>query len=226
MNNLTQIDTSALKKQEWLDERDAILDELSDIKAVESDSELTVAGHLQTKASKHLKILEKARVTVKAPVIKLGKDIEAQAKELSLELVEGVARIRGLNGDYATKVEKEAEAERLRIREEEAEAARVATEAQLETQAEFGGVTVEVEEPEPAPIVPAAPLPTGRVNTGANRMVKVWEYEVINDLLVPNEFKTTDPKKVNAHMKYKTKMGDTPEIAGIRFTSRMDVQSR
>ena len=49
MEDLTKIDVSGLKKQEWLDERDVILAELSDIETVESDSELTFAGRLQTK---------------------------------------------------------------------------------------------------------------------------------------------------------------------------------
>ena len=225
MDDLTKIDVSGLKKKEWLDERDVILAELSDIETVESDSELTVAGTLQTKASKHLKVLEKARATVKAPVIKLGKDIEAQAKELGLELAEGVTRIRCINSKYATKVADEAEAARLKLENETAEAARVAAEAQPKPQATFGGVAVAVEEPE-AEVIPAAPLPTGKVHTGANRMVKVWTAEVVNALLVPDEYKTIDMKKVNAFGKYKNKMGDIPEIPGIRFTSTMDVQSR
>ena len=223
MDKIVQVDTSGLQAQEWIDERDEILAELAEIGSVESDSELTAAGKLQTRASKHLKVLEKARVAVKAPVIKLGKDIEAHAKGLKTELEAGAARVKKLNGDYATKIANEAEAQRQRIAEEEAaKAAETAT----ETHATFGGMTVEVDVPETAPTTVAAPLPTGRVHTGANAMVKVWEYEVIDPRLVPDEYKIIDTKKINAHKAYKTKMGETPEIPGIKFTSRMDARSR
>jgi hypothetical protein len=221
MSEILKLDPGALKKAEWIAARDELIENLSDIESVESDSELTAAGKLQTKASKHLKELEKIRKAVKQPALDFGREIDAQAKEMRKELESGIARIKQLNGDYATAKAKAAEAERLRIAE--AEAARIEAEAE-QAPVTFGGL--ELTPQSPVESAPAQPLPTGKVSTGANAMVTVWEFEIVNQKLIPAEFLTVDEKKIRAHMNYKTKLGETPEVDGVRFTSRVDVRAR
>jgi len=64
---LIQLDPNEINNVEWITERDAMLLELSEIESVESDSELTAAGKLQTSASKLLKKLDKLRTAAKKP---------------------------------------------------------------------------------------------------------------------------------------------------------------
>jgi len=89
----------------------------------------------------------------------------------------------------------------------------------------FGGVAVETM-PIDEPVEPPAPLPTGRVYTGANAMVTVWDHDVIDSGKVPRSFLSVDESKIKAHVKYKKDMGEEPYIMGIRFTKRVDVRSR
>ena len=93
-------------------------------------------------------LCEKSRNTVKAPVLKIGKDIDQKAKDFVLEIDAEEKRLSKLMGDYAAEVERERvkvmreieakrqveekaarEAEAARAKaEQEAEAARIAAE--------------------------------------------------------------------------------------------------
>jgi len=120
-----------------------------------------------------------------------------------------------MNGDYATKIADEAEEARKRIAE--------AAAAQSQETVTFGGVAVEAEHVMDTPIQPP---PTGKVHTGANRMVKVYDFNVVDPSAVPPQFCSVDEKKIRAHVKYCKGMEQEPKIDGVIFTSRVDVQAR
>lgn len=219
-DELIKLDPGAIRKAEWIEERDELLGIIEKVKSVDTDNDLKQSGKLQTRASKHLKKLEEERKKVKAPITAAGKLVDGYAKELREDLESEIARIKKLNGDYATKKAEEAEAERRRIADEEA--AKAAEQTNHPTL--FGGMEVEME---PQEIIrPVEPLPTGKVSTGANAMVKVWEFEIVNAKAIPRDFLSVDQSKIRNYMNYKTKMGETPEIPGICFSSRVDVRSR
>lgn len=223
MDELIKLDPMAIKRIEWIAERDNFIELLGRFETVDSEDVLKASGALQTAASKHLKELEKIRKEVKQPAIDFGRKVDAQAKLMRAALEAQIARIKKLNGDYATRVAKEAEAERQRIAAAEAE--RIAKEQEQQSTTTFGGLEVSLET-QPTELVPVAPLPTGKVNTGANAMVTVWEFEIVNPKLVPAEFLVVDERKVREFMNYKVKMGETPELPGVAFRSRVDVRSR
>jgi len=216
MSQVIKIDPGAVAKAEWIERRDELLELTKAVQAVESDDQLKEAGRLQTAAKKHLSELEKVRKAVKQPAIDVGKQIDAQAKELRAELEAEAERVRKLNGKYATKLAAEAEAERQRIAAEEASKAE-----QAESAPTFGGVALE-----PMPIAPPPEMPTGKVHTGANAMVEVWDFDVVDPTKVPREFLSVDEVKIRAHVAYCKKMKQAPEVAGVRFSKRVDVRSR
>lgn len=224
MSELIKLDPAAIQKAEWLAERDAMLVNLAEIESVGSDSELTAAGTMQTKASKHLKALDKIRQAVKKPALDFGRQVDAQAKEMGVELTESVARIKKLNGDYATDKANKAEAERRRLAQEAADKAEAARQEPQTTK--FGGLEIPVDEPLPEMEPVDMSALSGKVKTGANAMVTVWSFAIIDPQAIPAEFLSVDEKKIREFMNYKTKMGDTPEIAGVVFEKRVDVRSR
>lgn len=228
MPELIKLDPAAIKKAEWLAERDEQLVALKAVELVDTDDALKASGKLQTMASKHVKALDKIRKEVKQPALDFGREVDAQAKEMRAEMDAEIERVKKLNGDYATKVAKEAEAERQRIAQEEA--ARIAKEveeAAAITPATFGGLALSPEKLETeSPAEPAAPLPTGKVHTGANAMVTVWDFEILDPRSIPREYLKIDESLIREHAKYKNKIGETPSIPGVRFTSRVDVRSR
>lgn len=216
MSELIKLDPGAIKKAEWMNDAAHFVSVIKSYDSVDNDENLKEAGKLQTAASKHIKALEKIRKEVKQPALDFGREVDAQAKEMRAPLETEIARIKKLNGDYATKKAQEAEAERQRIAE--AEAAKVEAEPVF-----FGGLELPAN---PELETPSAPLPSGKVKTGANAMVTVWEFDITNPKLVPAEFLTVDEKKVREFMNYKAKMGETPKVDGIVFRSRVDVRAR
>lgn len=77
-----------------------------------------VAGTVLVDLAGAIKDCEKSRKAVKAPVLKLGEEIDNQAKLFSLDLENQSKRIRGLVGAYNARVEEEQrQAERKRQEE-------------------------------------------------------------------------------------------------------------
>lgn len=217
MTDIIKLDASAINEIEWVATRDGLIEQSSEVVSIDSDDDLCESGKLQTKISKHLKELETIRTKVKRPALEFGKAVDEQAKTLRYKLEKELDRIKQLNGDYATRKAKEAEAERQRIAAEEARKA--AEQAPIT----FGGLVLETA---PESAEPMAPLPTGKVSTGANSMVTVWEFDVVDARMVPDQFKTVDARKLREFMNYKTKMGETPAVPGVVFRSRVDVRAR
>ena len=230
MPNVIKLDTTGLCRAEWVAERDEILTELAEVEAIDSDSQFEAAGALQTRAAKHAKKLDKIRMEVKRPALDFSKAIDTQAKEMVNELKAGTDRIRKINGDYATKKQAEADAEARRVAQEEARKAQEeAIKAQEQAEAApvtFGGKVVDIaEEPAPAQFAPPPPPPP-KTKTMNNTSVKVWDFEIVDKNKIPAEFLVVDEKKIRAFIKYITTNGDTPEIEGVKITSRIDIRSR
>lgn len=214
-----KLDPGAIKKTDWLKTRDELLNELVDVESVDSEIDLKITGALQTRSAKHLKALDKIRMAAKRPALDYNKEIDAQAKEMIVELKEQMERIKKLNGDFATKLTAKAEAERQRIAAEAAEKA-----AKEQAAPSFGGINLTA--PTDAEPTHVAQLPEVKVSTGVNAMVKVWEFQVINEREIPREFLSVDQKKIREFMNYKVKIGEKPELTGVQFSTRIDVRSR
>jgi hypothetical protein len=87
------------------------------------------AGHQIKKLAAMRNLVEKSRTTVKAPVIAVGKRIDALAGDFQAELSVEENRLKRLQGDYAVAVEKERQrvlAEMEKARQAEQERARLA----------------------------------------------------------------------------------------------------
>ena len=214
---IVQLDPTTIQRTDWISTRNSLVAELAKFKKVASDTDLEQAGSLQTKAAKHLKMLEEIRTEAKAPALAFGREIDSQAKVMRKTLEAEVARIKTLNSAYATELARKAEEERKRIQEEEAQKALERESAEAET---FGGLVIE--RPEEAP----RSLPDVKPKTDNNMFVEVWEHQIIDEKLIPDQFKVVDEKKIRAHVQYCKKMGMEPEIAGVRVIKRMDVRSK
>lgn len=75
--------------------------------------------------------------------------------------------------------------------------------------------------------VPAEPAPTPEpvpvIRAAGEYEVEVWEYEVVDFALVPNEYKALDSSKVGQVVKA---MKSLASIPGIKVTSRKDIRQR
>jgi hypothetical protein len=96
-------------------------------------------------------LVEKSRTAVKAPVLQVGKDIDAKAAEFVAEIKAEETRIGKLMGDYAEAVERE----RVKIlreleakRQAEAQAARAAETARLKAEQEATAARIAAEKAE------------------------------------------------------------------------------
>lgn len=161
--------------------RDQLLAASSPIKEV---NEFTIEA-----ASDALRLLQEAtrtvegqRVEIKAPVLKLGKEIDAAAKQFSGPLEAEASRLSRLIGAHVEAERRrvaEAEAERQRIIRENEEAARVAeAEAQKAAAAAFLADDPAPPPPPPAPLAPLPPPAAPFVAPAGIQTRKTWKYEV------------------------------------------------
>lgn len=95
-----------------------------------------VAGTVLVDLAGAIKDCEKSRKAVKAPVLKLGEEIDRQAKLFSLDLENQSERIRGLVGAYNARVEQEQRAAERKRQEELARIERERIEAERKAQEE------------------------------------------------------------------------------------------
>ena len=209
------------KADEWIARRDCLLSDAAIVNEVVSDDQLNAAGRVQAEISKHIKELDKERKAYTAPIDKVKKEIMACEKTMRADLEAEFSRLKKMNDAYATEVARKADEERRRREAEEHKAAMEAVECQREAEEAFGpGVAVEE-----VPVVEPEPVKK-TVKTEANRMVKRWSYELVDLNKVPRELLSLDSKKVNAYLNYCKSQDRDPAADGIRFTSRMSVESR
>jgi hypothetical protein len=206
----------------WIAERDSILEKAAIVTAVDSRERLEASGTVQTAIAKHIKALDKERKSVTEPLDAVKKQIMAQEKELAANLTRELARLKAMNDAYATQLAAEAEAERRRIAEEERRAAMEAADRAAKAKAIFGeSVSVRTPEPTPQPVAPPE-----KVALAGSRTVKRWEFAIFDTSMVPSDYLVVDEARVRAHIKNAEAMGRNPDIPGIRFTSKISVESK
>lgn len=124
-----QIDVSA----EARELRDKLLIEIRDITAVSDAFDADVAADVLKRATQLTRGIEADRTTVKAPVLALGKKIDALAKEITAELNDEIGRVSRVLGSYQLAEKQKAEAAERLARDEarriQAEAEQKAREA-------------------------------------------------------------------------------------------------
>lgn len=148
------------------------------IKEVSSPKTLEVATNCIRSIAENLKALEAARQEIKAPVIKLGRDIDAVANEYRAELDAERDRVKALSDAYLKK-EADRVAEEERLKEEEIE--RVAEEARKRLEKTKNEARkAEIRETAASQINSlATPLPVVAKPKGVSTREE-WTFEVVN----------------------------------------------
>lgn len=182
---LRQIDGVTVEVQTTaLQARDAAVDWAAMLTAVDSPATRDAAVDAQRDLAAIIKGTEAARVAVKAPVLDLGKKIDAAAKEFLGPVIQHQTRLNALVTDYQAEERRKAqEEERKRIEEArriQAERDRLAAEQRRkEEEARKANLPPPPPAtPPPAPVVvvapPPAPKPAGLVER------EVWDFEVLD----------------------------------------------
>lgn len=107
--------------------RDSLLSEAFEVGEIANRLDADAATETLRALSAFEKEVESGRTTAKAPVLDLGRRIDALGKELCEKIVAEKRRISGLLGTFEAEERRKADEERRRI---EAEAARVTAEAE------------------------------------------------------------------------------------------------
>lgn len=214
------------KKQEWLEKRDSLLNTSSKITEVNSTESLEVSGATQALIGKHIKELAAERLAVTRPIDDVKKQIMASEKELVKSLESEMTRIKKLNDDYATEQYRLAQIRQQEQLKAAAEAQRKIDEQQAELMAgnPFG------DSAEFAPLDEVLTIPhieTEKPPTLANnRTVTRWSFEIIDPANVQREFCKPDESLIRTWMNYQVKLGNTPELPGVVFNSKISVEGR
>jgi hypothetical protein len=147
-------------------------------------------------------------------------------KEALAERKEYLDTLKTLDGIFKRAMEAY-DAEQDRIRRE---AAAVEEKKRLEALAEQDRIRRETLAANPEAVIPEpvftpapTPEPAPVVAAAGEYSVEVWEYEVIDFALVPNEYKALDASKVGQVVKA---MKSLASIPGIKVTSRKDIRQR
>lgn len=113
--------------------RDKLLVEIRDVTAVSDAFDADVAADVLKRATQLTRGIEANRTTVKAPVLDLGRKIDALAKEIVADLTVEIGRVSRVLGDYQIAEKRKAEAAERLARDEarriQAEAEQKAREA-------------------------------------------------------------------------------------------------
>jgi hypothetical protein len=208
---------------DWLNRRDGLVEQATTIEIVDSDDDLSRSSEIQTALGKLSTELGRLRLDLTRPLDAAKKRIMTQEKELVKPAKEAEARLREINGNYATRVAMENERKRLEAENARRKAEQEAAERQRRADEIFGGaVTIERPPEATAPIEPIRKAST----FGSGRVAKVWDFEVTEPTKVPREFLQIDESKIRSYLRHCSQMRKDPEIAGVRFSARMDVQGR
>lgn len=115
------------------DLRDKLLVEIREVTAVSDAFDADVAADVLKRATQLARGIEADRTTVKAPILALGKKIDALAKEITAELNDEIGRVSRVLGSYQLAEKQKAEAAERLARDEarriQAEAEQQAREA-------------------------------------------------------------------------------------------------
>lgn len=124
--------------------RDKLLVEIRDITAVSDAFDADVAADVLKRATQLTRGIEANRTTVKAPVLDLGRKIDALAKEIVADLTVEIGRVSRVLGDYQLAEKRKAEAAERLARDEarriQAEAEQKAREAARTAESDTEGL--------------------------------------------------------------------------------------
>ena len=213
------------KKQEWIAIRESLLNTAAQITEVTSTDALEVSGATQALIGKHIKKLATERLAVTRPIDDVNKQIMASEKELVKSLESEMARIKRLNGAYATEQHRLAQIRMEEQRKAAAEAQRKieAQQAELMKENPFG------DSAEFAPLEEIV-VPTVVIEKtpalANNRTVTRWNFDIADQAKVPREFCKPDESLIRTWMNYQVKLGNTPELSGVIFNSKISVEGR
>lgn len=99
--------------------RDGLLVEIRGVTTVSDAFDADVAADVLKRTKDLTRSIEASRTTVKAPVLELGKKIDALAKEITAELESEAGRVAKVLGAYQLEEKRKAEAAARAAREEE-----------------------------------------------------------------------------------------------------------
>lgn len=213
------------KKQEWIAIRESLLNTAAQITEVTSTDALEVSGATQALIGKHIKELAAERLAVTRPIDDVKKQIMASEKELVKSLESEMARIKRLNDAYATEQHRLAQIRMEEQRKAAAEAQRKieAQQAELMKENPFGD-SAEFEPLEeivvPTVVIEKTPA------LANNRTVTRWNFDIADQAKVPREFCKPDESLIRTWMNYQVKLGNTPELSGVIFNSKISVEGR
>lgn len=172
---------------------------------------------------KSLKIVEERIHEKTDEPVSLAHRTHKSIKELQNALLKPVEAARRLvkrkmgNYDFEQERKRREEEERLRREaEKRAEDERLVEAERLEARGD--SATAEALLAAPIPPPPPVCLPTGTPKVSGVSFRKDWDVVVVNEALVPPEYKVTDLKIVKAKVK---RMQGNVEIPGIRITPRI-----
>lgn len=157
-----------------IETRDRLLKEAASISSVSDSFEADIAADTLKSITLSTRQIEQARKAVKAPVLELGKKIDACAKEFSERLKEEESRIGRLLGNYeAIERKKKQEAER-KAREEEAR-----KRAEAEARIRAGEDAQKVEEEVTKEIIETkVEVSTASYRPEGTSVRETWQFEV------------------------------------------------
>lgn len=164
MQLVPNLQSQVLLPDEAVLKRDRLIGRSALLRVVNNPTTQATAVSVGKAIREQLLEIEEARKAVKAPVLALGKAIDAKAEEFTQPLQAELRRVVALVNGF------QEEQERLRREQERLERERVKAALEAEQKASNAPVP-----PRPAPVIPApapAPKPEGM------RSAPVWTYEV------------------------------------------------
>lgn len=227
MNEIVTINPEELAKIEWIAERNNLLKFAGEITQVESDEELELAGQAQSRLTKHSKRLKEHRMQITRRIDAVKKTIITYEGELGADLTKEKDRIHKLNNEYVNKkaaeARRKAEAEQAKIRAE-AEKITSIQQSQEEQAKELFGDAVSITQDFHSQPTNHASRP--KLSTSATRSVRRPKFTVIDENKIPRQFLSVNEETIRAYLRYQTKLGNTPEIEGVKIWYEFDVQSK
>lgn len=179
----------------WLEQRDLLVTEASQIKGIENQATYDAAADLLRKVTKSSNELEKIRKDLDKPFRDAAALIKETADKARQPLETVKADLQRVMADYAREQQRRADEERRKL---EAAQRQAAEEAAARQQELIDAGIVEDDAPLNVPDVkPATPIVEAPKASGIS-MVERVVYTITDDDKVASMFRTTDERKINA----------------------------
>lgn len=185
---------------------------------IKDDSTLAIAQQNLSKANEMAKFIEDTRVTIKAPYLAAGKQVDDLSKDVSKQLNEGVTHLKTEVKAYELKKQSDAKAKQDAI-DTELAAQKAALESQPldeETIDKFNQIQVSAQEAKQNLSIDLA--------TNKTRGIRYnWKFEVVDINQVPKEWLTVNETAVKDYMKENKDDLKEETVNGIRYYKDMIV---